>query len=68
MVMDLKIVMDLKFYERGEGVGGGGVLVYLGLNTSLHAMKFYRKVVLLLRGDFLYYRNLAFHSRSWTNK
>ena len=24
MVMDLKIVMDLKFYERGEGVGGGG--------------------------------------------
>ena len=63
--MDLKIVMDLKCYERG---GGEGVLVYLGLSTSLHAMKFYRKVVLLLRGDFLYYRNLAFHSRSWTNK
>ena len=57
--MDLKIVMDLKFYDWDRGA----VLVYLGLSTSLHAMKFYRKVVLLLRGDFLYYRNLAFHSR-----
>ena len=57
--MDLKIVMDLKFYDWDRGA----VLVYLGLSTSLHAMKFYRKVVLLLRGDFLYYRNLAFHPR-----